>query len=123
MIESIQITGMAFKLDEVTRKYVMKRIGRLDRYLPKHARATVSAEVKIAEVNQDHGNKYEVEVILNVPDKTIVAKDSTNNKLAAIDIVESKLTNQLRDYKQKKISHIAKRGVMSRFKRSFQREL
>jgi putative sigma-54 modulation protein len=123
MITSIQITGIAYKLDEITRKYVTKRIGRLDRYLPKHARNSVTADVKIAEVNHDHGNKYEVEVILNVPGKIITAKDSTNNKLAAIDIVEEKLKNQLRSYKQAAVTHIGKRGVMGRFKRSFQREL
>jgi len=123
MITSIQITGIAYKLDEITRKYVTKRIGRLDRYLPKHARYSVTADVKIAEVNHDHGNKYQVEVILNVPGKIITAKDSTNNKLAAIDIVEEKLKNQLRTYKQAAVNHIGKRGVMSRFKRSFQREL
>ncbi|MFZ2125571.1 MAG: ribosome-associated translation inhibitor RaiA [Candidatus Saccharimonadales bacterium] len=123
MITSIQITGIAYKLDEITRKYVTKRIGHLDRYLPKHARNSVTADVKIAEVNHDHGNKYEVEVILNVPGKIITAKDSTNNKLAAVDIVEEKLKNQLRTYKQAAVAHIGKRGVMSRFKRSFEREL
>lgn len=123
MITSIQITGIAYKLDEITRKYITKRIGRLDRYLPKHARYSVSADVKIAEINHDHGNKYQVEVILNVPGKTITAKDSTSNKLAAIDIVEEKLKNQLRTYKQASIAHIGKRGIMSRFKRSFERKL
>jgi len=121
MIKSIQITGIAYKVDDITRKYVNKRIGRLDRYLPRHARDSVTAEVKIAEVNHDHGNKYEVEVIINVPNKVVTAKDSTNNKLAAIDIVEAKLQAQLRSYKQTSIGHIARRGIMSRFKRSFNR--
>ena len=124
MITSIQITGIAaYKVDEITRKYVQKRIGRLDRYLPKHARSSVTAEVKIAEVNHDYGNKYQVEVIINVPNKIITAKDSTSNKLAAIDIVEAKLKVQLRAYKQNAIPHISRRGVMGRFKRSFMREL
>lgn len=122
MITSIQITGIAYKPDEITKKYALKRIGHLDRYLPRHARSTVSAEIKISEVNHDHGNKYEVEVILNVPNRIITAKDSTSNVLAAIDIVEQKLKVQLRAYKQSSIGHIARRGVMSRFKRSFSRE-
>jgi putative sigma-54 modulation protein len=123
MITSIQVTGISYDVDESTQKYVLKRIGHLDRYLPRHARKSVTAEVKLAEVNHDHGNKFEVEVLLNIPGKLITAKDSTSNMLAAVDIVEAKIQTQLRDYKQAAIAHIGNRGVMGRFKRSFKREL
>lgn len=124
MITAIDIKGLNnYILDDITKKYVSKKIGRLDRYLPKHARASVSAEVKLKEVNRDHGNKYEVEVTINVPDKTITAKDSTLNMLAAVDIVEAKIVSQMRKYKQLTIAHVGRRGVMSRFKRSYAREL
>lgn len=124
MITSIEITGLSkYSVDDITKKYVMKKIGRLDRYLPRHARATVSAEVRLKQVNRDHGNKYEVEVAIIVPDKIITAKDSTLNMLAAIDIVEAKIVAQLRKYKQTTIGHVGRRGVMSRFKRSYAREL
>lgn len=124
MITSIEITGInKYSVDETTKKYVNKKIGRLDRYLPRHARDSVTAEVKLKEVNRDHGNKYEAEVVLQVPEKIITAKDSTVNVLAAIDIVEAKIVAQLRKYKQSSIAHVGRRGVMSRFKRSFAREL
>jgi putative sigma-54 modulation protein len=123
MIEPIQITGISYEVDEATNKYVLKRIGHLDRYLPRHARKTVSAEVKLAQVDHDHGNKYEVEVILHIPNKIITAKDSTSNIFAAIDIVEAKVRTQLNDYKQANIGHIGRRRILSRFKQSFQREL
>lgn len=124
MITAIEITGInKYALDDTTKKYVMKKIGRLDRYLPRHARASVTAEVRLKEVNRDHGNKYEAEVVFNVPDKTITAKDSTMNMLAAIDIVEAKIVAQLRKYKQSTIAHVGRRGAMSRFKRSYAREL
>ena len=123
MITSIEITGIKYELDDTTKKYVNKKIGRLDRYLPRHARDSVNAEVRLKEVNREHGNKYEAEVVLNVPDKTITAKDSTLNMLAAIDIVEAKIVTQLRKYKQTTIGHVGRRGVMGRFKRSYAREL
>jgi putative sigma-54 modulation protein len=122
MIESIDITGVKYDLDATTKKYVTKKIGRLDRYLPKHARKSVTAEVKLKEVNRDHGNKYEAEVLLFVPDKVLTAKDSTVNMLAAVDIVEAKLVVQLRKYKQLTVPHIGRRSVLSRFKRSYARE-
>ena len=123
MIQSIAISGVKYTPDERTKKYVMKKVGRLDRLLPKHARKSVSAEVKLKEVNRDHGNKYEAEIILNVPDKHITAKDSTLNMYAAIDIVEHKLASQLKKYKDQHIGHVGKtRATLSRFKRSYGRE-
>ena len=123
MINAISITGVKFDLDETTKKYVIKKIGRLDRYLPRHARKSASAEVVLKEVNRDHGNKYEAEVILHEPDKQLTAKDSTVNVLAALDIVEAKLASQLHKYKENNVGHIGRRGVLARFKRSYGREV
>lgn len=123
MIQHINITGVKYDLDAATKRYVVKKIGRLDRYLPKHARKSATAEVKLKEVNRNHGNKYEAEVILHVPDKRLTAKDTTMNILAAVDIVELKLANQLKKYKELHIAHVGRRGVLSRFKRSYAREL
>jgi len=123
MISQIKVVGIAYEVDDATRKYVIKRIGRLDRYLPRHARKSASVEVKLEQVNHDHGNKYETEVILNIPGSLVTAKDSTSNIFAAIDIVEAKIRKQLVDYKQANIAHIGRRRLMSRFKHSFKREL
>lgn len=119
MITGIDMAGVKYELDDTTKKYVTKKIGRLDRYLPKHARKSATAVVKLKEVNRDHGNKYEAEVLLRVPGRKITAKDSTVNMLAALDIVEAKLVAQLRKYKQ---TTSLRRGVLSRFKRSYARE-
>ena len=99
MIKSIDITGIKYEVNEKTRKYVEEKIGKLDKYAPVHAKKSMVADVKLAEVNRDHGNKYEVEVILQVPGRVITAKDSTYNMMAAVDIVEAKLVGQLRRYK------------------------
>lgn len=98
MITHIDITGVRYQVDDVTRKYVLKKIGRLDRFLPRHARKSAQAEVVLKEVNRANGNKYECDINLILPQKTITAKDSTMNMLAAVDIVEAKLTTQLKKY-------------------------
>ncbi len=124
MITNVEITGVgSYHPDESTKKYVRKKIGGLDRLAPRHARKSMRAEVKLAEVNRENGNKYEVEVIIYVPDKQLTAKDSTMNVLAATDIVEAKVAAQLRKYKEESVPHIGRRGILSRFKRSYAREL
>lgn len=123
MITQVEITGVGgLALDDTTKKYIKKKIGMLDRLATRHARKSMRAEVKVAQVNRDRGNKYEVEVILVIPDKQLTAKDSTMNILAATDIVEAKLATQLKKYKEDSISHIGRRGVLGRFKRSYARE-
>lgn len=124
MIAQVEITGVgAYTADDATKKYIRKKIGSLDRLAPRHARKTIRAQVKIAEVNRDKGNKYEVEVVISVPGRTLTAKDSTMNVLAATDIVEAKLATQLRKYKEEHVPHVGKRRLLDRFKRSYAREL
>ena len=124
MIENVDITGVGtYRADDLTKKYIRKKIGSLDRLVPRHARKSIRAEVKIAEVNRDKGNKYEVEVLVHIPEKTVTAKDSTMNVLAATDIVEAKIANQLRKYKENHIPHVGRRNLLDRFKRSYAREL
>jgi len=116
MISSIDIVGVKYIVGDQARKYVLRKIAKLDKYLPKHARKSVTADVKLREVNRDHGNKYEAEIILNVPDKRLTAKDSTGNMFAAIDIVEAKLINQMRKYKDASILHVANKRILSKAK-------
>jgi putative sigma-54 modulation protein len=117
MIDSIDITGVKYAPGDQIQKYIMRKIARLDRYLPRHARKSVTADVKLKQVNRDHGNKYEAEIIINVPEKKLTAKDSTVNMFAAIDIVEAKLINQMRHYKDSTVTHIGNRRALGRFKR------
>lgn len=122
MIANIALTGINYQVDDATKKYVRRKIGTLDKLAPRHARKSLRVAVKIAEVNRPAGNKYEVEVIMTLPEKTLTAKDSTLNALAAIDIVEAKLRTQLTKYKETTLPHIAHRGLLGRFKRSYARE-
>ncbi len=121
MISNIEISGIKYEVDENTKKYVEKHIGKLSKYLPRHAKKSVNARVTIAQINGKHDNKYEVEAVLNVPEKTLVAKDQSSNVLAAIDIVEAKLDGQIRRYKTEKNPTLGKRRVLAKFKRSLKR--
>lgn len=122
MIEALTITGIKYEVDDKSKKYITKKIGGLDKFLPRHARKSVKVDVKVEQIDGKDGNKYEVEVIMSVPNKVITAKDSTLNVLAAVDIVEAKMATQLRKYKETRVAHVGKQGMMARFKRSFARE-
>ena len=98
MSSSIQIKGIAYKVDKAARRYAVRKINQLYRYLPRHARKSVSTEVKLAQVNHDHGNKYQVTITMHVPEKVLQAEDSTSNIFAALDIVEAKMKMQITNH-------------------------
>lgn len=122
MINLITITGDKYIVDNSTKKYVIRKISRLDRYIPRHARKSANVEILLREVNRAHGNKYEAEVILHIPGKIMTAKDSTVNMLAAVDIVEAKLATQLHKYKSVKKDQVKHRTVLDRLRRGYARE-
>lgn len=117
MIATIDITGVRYTPDEVTKRYVRKKIGSLDRYLSRHARKSVNVEVKLKQVDRAHGNKYECDVIMYVPDQTLTASDTTLNMLAAIDIVEEKMRAQLKKYHDERTDHKGGHNLLGRLKR------
>ncbi|MBQ1372829.1 ribosome-associated translation inhibitor RaiA [Candidatus Saccharibacteria bacterium] len=114
MIEKIDISGSNFKVEEGFKKYVEKRIGKLDRYLPRQHRKDVVAKVVVTQVDRDHGNKYEISASMNIPGgKVLAAKDEASNIFAGIDIIEAKLTGQIRRYKTENTNY-DKKGFLKR---------
>ncbi|CAN5636799.1 hypothetical protein BH23PAT2_BH23PAT2_02380 [soil metagenome] len=101
MINTFEITGVHTKLTPEIQKYIRKKIGRLDRYLPRHARESAHVEVLMKESNKNKGKKtYTCEVILKIPQDTITVSQSTINPFAAVDIAEDTLKNRIKKYKE-----------------------
>lgn len=117
MIKSIQLSGVHSQIGKEEKTYVRKKIGGLEKYIPKDARASVAAEVKLKQSKAKDKQSYECEVILNLPKATLTAHEKATTALAAIDLVEANLRNQLKKYKDKHNSSRFRRHVIARFKR------
>lgn len=100
MIQKLEIVGVHTDVNDDLRKYVSKKIGRLDKYMSRHVRESVHVEVKLKEENTKK-TQYTCEVIMHLPQENITTKETTINMFAAVDIVETKLKNQLKKYKEK----------------------
>ena len=100
MIEKIEINSIHAQVDDDLKKYVGKKIGHLDKYMSKHAKASAHAEVKLKETNKKDKKQCECEVILHLPKENLAVKESTINMYAAVDIVEAKLKSQITKYKE-----------------------
>lgn len=99
MIKKLEVVGIHAEASEDVQKYVKKKISKLDSYMPRHARKSAHAEVRLKESKSKDKKQCTAEVTLYVPGEVITAKETTVNMYAAIDIVEEKLKAQLRKYK------------------------
>lgn len=121
MIGKLEISGVHAEVDEKLYKYVVKKIGKLDTYMSRHARESAHAEVKLKDAKAKDKKHYTCEVILHLPHEVLTVKESTMNMYAAIDIVEAKLKNQLKRYKDTHSPRLH-RKVLARLKRTFQND-
>ena len=118
MIDKVEITGRNYKIEESFKKYATKRIGKLDRYLPRGSKKDVVAKIVVTEVDRAHGNKYEISAAMEIPGgKVIAAKDESSNVYAGVDIIEAKLMGQIRRYKLEVTPHLRKNPLKKLFKR------
>lgn len=116
MIKKLEISGLHGDASDRLRKYVVKKVNKLERHIPRHARRSVHVEVHLKEDDVAKGAHTSVaEWIVHVPHATLTAKEATINIYAAVDIVEAKLKNQIKKYKETH-SPSASRRLYNRFK-------
>jgi ribosomal subunit interface protein len=117
MIQKLEINGVHMTVGEELRKYVGKKIGHMDTYISKHARDSVHIEVKLKEGRAKDNQIRTCEVIVHLPHEVIALSETTVNIYAAIDIVEAKLKQRLRKYKDLHATPKFHRRMLARLKR------
>lgn len=117
MLQKFEVQGVHTSVDEPLRKYINRKIGNLDRYLSKHDRQSAHGEVILRENKSKKTDHCACEAILHLPRQTLVAKERAMNMFAAVDIVEAKMKQQIKKYKDKHESGKQRRHVFARFRR------
>lgn len=118
MIQKLEINGVHAVLTDDLKKYITKKIGKLDRYMPRHARESAHAEVFVKENMIKAKKECQCEVVLHLPGSVITTQEATINMFAAVDIVEAKLKNQLKKYKDTHNVNRIHRKLLLRLRRS-----
>lgn len=116
MIKNIQIASVHTKLTTDEEMYIDKKIGTLDRFIPKKSREAAKVDVKLKESKRKTArDKFTCEVIFHLPHGSITVTEKASTQLASIDQAENKLKIQLKKYKEK---HSGPR-IHKRFVRKF----
>lgn len=113
----IQVNGVHDVVGDDVLKYVTKKISKLDKYIPKLARQSAHAEVFLKEADIKDKKQCTCEVVMHLPNDVFAVKETTINIYAAVDIVETKLKNQLNRYKQKRSDRFRASKLVRAFKR------
>lgn len=116
MIQKLEIRGVGMDIDSDLKKYVTKKIGRMDRYLPKNTRESAHFEVFLKERYIKTKKECTCEVVMFLKGDTITTKESTINIYAAVDIVETKLKNILKKYKDKHTKRRVPRRLLNKIR-------
>ena len=117
MLQKFEIQGVHTKIDDSLHKYVSRKIGSLDRYFSKHDRVSAHGGVILRERKSKSTDHCACEAILHLPQQTLVAKERAMNMYAAVDIVEAKLKQQIKKYKDKHENGKQRRHVFARLRR------
>lgn len=119
---NVEISGTNYKLNDHEQDYVEKKCRKLVNHLSSHSRNGAFVSAKITKIEPKDGNEYQCDVVLTLPDKTLVASESSPALTTAIDEVENKLQGQIRRYKtERRNDGVNRGGIVARIKRSLRR--
>lgn len=100
MVQKFEIQGVHTVVNDKLRTYVNRKIGSLDKYMPKACRDSAHIVVHLKEATHKDNQHCTCEVTMHLPHQDVVIKESALNMYAAVDIMEAKLKQNLRKYKE-----------------------
>jgi len=116
MLKTIDIATKNTELTPRLRTYTQKKIGTLDRFIPKKHREGTHVDVVLTEEKSKDKRQFTCGVVIRTPIETFEAKETNINMHAAIDVAENKLKTQLKKFKEthtdgKKFRHLFARTL------------
>lgn len=119
----VEISGIHMEISDTTRTYIEKKVAKMIDFIPRKMREAAFASVKIEQIQQrSSDDKFEVTIVLTLPEKKLVAKEIAPSPLAAVDLAETKLRGQVRRYKtEHRKDGVRTGGIFAKIKRSLRR--
>lgn len=103
----LDISGLHVDLEDDLKKYVTKKVNKLERYVPRQVRGSAHVIVVLKESHAKNKRQFTCEMTMVVPGEKITVSESTLNIFAATDIAEATMRNRLKKYKEMHVSQRA----------------
>ncbi len=113
MLQKSEVNGVHLEVDKKLHDYTSKKIGGLDKYVPKHARVSAHCEVHLKDLKTKN-SRYSCMATLFLPHQSLFAHEKADSIEAAIDLTETALKVQLKKYKELHAGGKAQRHLIAR---------
>lgn len=121
MFNKLQLSAVHSELTEKEKTYAKKKIGALEKFIPRNSRASTNVEIKLKQLKSKDKNDHECEVIMKLPKKTVTSHKIATSFTTAIDQVEENLKKQLKSYKDRHSFPRLTRHSVARLAKKFSR--
>ena len=118
----IDITAKHITLDAKVKAYAEEKVRKLIDYIPRRFRESAEASVKLDRIDSKGAARLECEMLLNLPGRQLVAKETHDGILAAIDGAEAKMRGQIRQCKIELERERSQGGFLGQLKRALKRQ-
>ncbi len=105
-------TFRKFEADTELHRYIDRKLSKLDRYFPRSHRPTGMRVELHRDEAADPAKRYVGHAHISVAKQDIIAETASMNPHTVVDILEAKLKDQIRKYKEK---HIPRRLNVGKF--------
>jgi putative sigma-54 modulation protein len=116
VIQKFEITGRHLEINNQLREYVIKKLGDIDSYIPKHSRVSAHLEVLLSQSKIDGKQEATCEVTLYMPHEIVNIAESAINMFSAVDSVKVKLKQRIQKYKDESMSGKQRRHIFDRLR-------
>ena len=97
----VDISSKQVEVTDRLEKYIVHKVGNLEKYLPRQTRGGARATVRLSHNPPKGEPGYSCEIILYTPHDDLVAHETTRNVFAAVDVAIARIKEQIPAYKTK----------------------
>jgi ribosomal subunit interface protein len=112
----LELSGIDYTISPKLHLYAEKKVQKLEKYVPRSARASAHVEVRLKQKLVKGVNHSTCEITLHLPHENLQASETTQHMYAAVDVATAHLRNQIASYKEKYMPAKLRHRLRSRFR-------
>lgn len=98
---TLHISARKCEVNDELESYMERKLGKLDKYFPRQHQPTGMVIELTRDESVGPDKRYHISVNIAAPQHPMHAETATMNPHSAVDIIEAKLKEQIRKYKEK----------------------
>lgn len=123
MVQKLELVGVHVRIDARLRRYVVGKLGGLDKFMPRYGRDSAHLTVRLKEEKKNGRVRAVCEATLHLPRQAINLVASGANARMAVSGAAAKLRQRVKKYKDESPSGKKHRHIFGRLKRGVEERI